>query len=74
MSGLTHFLSRVLFVGAVILTGLACWEKVANLWDMTLLRGYDPWRLLELAGVALLLVAVMQLREIRMSLGEKRPG
>lgn len=74
MSGLTHLLSWALFLGAVTLTGLACWEKLANLRDMTLLRGQDPWRLLELAAVALLLVAVIQLREIRMSLGEKRPG
>jgi hypothetical protein len=74
MSGATHFVSWVLFIGAVILAGLACWEKLANLWHMTLLRGFDPWRLLELAAVALLFVAVIQLREIRLSLGEKRPG
>ena len=73
MSGLSHFVSWVLFIGAVILTGLACWEKLANQWNMTLLRGYDPWRLLELAVVALLFVGVIQLREIRISLGEKRP-
>lgn len=71
MSGLTHLVSWILFIGAVTLAGLTCWEKVANLWNLTLLRGYNPWRLLELAAVALLLVAVLQLREIRLSLRNK---
>lgn len=71
MSGVTHFVSWVLFIGAAVLAGLTCWEKLANLSDLTLLRGYNPWRLLELAAVALLFVAVIQLREIRMSLKGK---
>jgi hypothetical protein len=63
--------SWILFIGAVALSGLTCWEKVANLSNLTLLRGYNPWRLLELAAVALLFVAVIQIREIRLSLTEK---
>ena len=71
MSGLIHLVRWILFVGAVVLTGLTCWEKLANLWNLTLLRGYNPWRLLELAVIALLFVTVLQLREIRLSLRQK---
>ena len=55
--------SRTLFVGAFVLAGFAVWEKVINLFGFTftILRGYNPSRLLELAAVALLFVIALQL-------------
>ncbi len=64
MNQLISLSSRILFFGAVVLAVLAVWEKLANLMDLTLLRGAtQPFRLLELAVVALLFVIAMQLRE-----------
>lgn len=60
MSKLT---SRTLFVGAFVLAGFAVLEKLSNLFGFTLtmLGGYNPSRLLELAAVALLFVIALQL-------------
>ncbi len=60
MSKLT---SRTLFVGAFVLAGFAVLEKLINLFGFTLtmLGGYNPSRLLELAAVALLFVIALQL-------------
>lgn len=67
MNELSRLASRVLFVVAFVLAGLAVWEKVANIFGRTLvfLSGYAPTRLLELAGMALLFVIALQLREIK---------
>lgn len=65
MDKLTSLISRVFFILAFVLAGLAVWEKLANFADMTLLRGYAPSRLLEFAMVILLFVVALQLREIR---------
>ena len=67
MQRLTSLLSRILFVVAFVLAGLAVWERLAQWAGYTLLRGtYDPWRLLEYAAVALLFVVALQLREIKL--------
>ncbi len=60
--------SRTLFVGAFVLAGLAALEKLVNLFGfrLTMLTGYAPSRLLELAAVAMLFVIALQLREIKM--------
>lgn len=72
MSQLVSIVSRVVFVGALVLAGFAIWERIALMMGYTLLRGqYHPWRLLEYAAVALLFVVALQLREIKMSLSEK---
>lgn len=65
---LTSVASRTLFAVACILAGGAILEKVANLFGYTIamLGGYTPSRLLELAGVVLLFVIALQLREIRL--------
>ncbi len=57
--------SRVLFVIAFVLGGLAVWEKLANMIGRSLafLGGYTPARLLELAAVALVFVIALQLRD-----------
>lgn len=72
MERLTSFLSRLLFIVAFILAGLAIWERIARQVGFTLLRGsYEPWRLLEFGAVALFFVIALQLREIKMSLRAK---
>jgi hypothetical protein len=61
----SSFMSRVLFLVAFLLAGLAVWEKLLNAVGFTVLRGYAPSRLLEYAGVAVLFVIALQLREIK---------
>jgi hypothetical protein len=62
-------INRALFLGAFALAGLAVLEKLANLLGYTVLQGsYEPSRLLEFAGVALLFVFALLLREIRTAL------
>jgi hypothetical protein len=58
--------SRILFVAAFILGGLALWEKLANMTGRTLafLGGYAPARLVELTVVLLLFVITLELRAI----------
>jgi hypothetical protein len=75
MNALTRLGTWVLFLLAVVLAGLAVWEKVANLFGLRLvfLTGYTPSRLLEPAAVALLFVIALQLREIRHLGGSMRP-
>jgi hypothetical protein len=67
MKQLTSIICRILFVASFVLAGIGVWEKLANLSGLTFLRGYDPWRVLELSAVALLFVIALQLREIKMS-------
>jgi len=75
MQRFTSVASRVLFVAAFALAGLAVWEKVAQLFGYTLLRSsYTPSRLLEYSTVALFFVIALQLREIKLSLRSKQPS
>ena len=72
MQQLVRIVSRVLFVVAFLLAGLGVWERLAQLFGYTVLRGYyQPWRLLEFSAVALLFVMALQLREIKILLGAK---
>ena len=52
----TSLASRILFVAAFVLAGLAVVEKVVNVLGYTLLRSYAPYRLLELASSGLYLI------------------
>ena len=64
--------SRILFVGAFILAGIAVLEKVINSFGYTLIRQvHSPWRLLEFSAIALLFLIVLQLREIKIALTKK---
>jgi hypothetical protein len=67
MTGLKRVIGQGLFGLAWILAGLAVVEWVAQLFERRLLflQGYEPFRLLELAAVALLFVMAMQLGEGR---------
>ena len=67
MKQITSIICRILFVASFILAGLGVLEKLVNFFGYTLLRVYDPWRLLELSAVAILLVIALQLREIKLS-------
>jgi len=72
MKDLYYYLRRIFFLGALILAGLAAAEKILNFFGYTLLRNlYTPGRLLEFAGIVLLFVVVLQLREINISLTTK---
>ncbi len=67
-------ISRIFFILAFILLGLAVIERAANLFQYTVLGGmYVPGRLLEYAVVLLLFVLALQLREVREALRLRRP-
>ena len=65
MERFSSIVSRVLFIAAFILAGIAVLEKFANLLGYTVISVYYPWRLLEFAVVVLLFVIGRQLREIK---------
>ncbi len=67
MNRLSNITSRILFALAFALAGLAVLEKLTNLigYRLTFLQGYAPFRLLELAVVALVFVIALQLRELK---------
>ena len=73
MEQITSIVSRIIFVASFFLAGIAVLEKLLNLLGFTFLRGYDPWRILELAAVALLFVIAVQLREIKIFSEMKGP-
>ena len=57
--------SRVFFVVAVVLLAAAVLEKIVNLAGYTLVRVYEPQRLLELAATMMVFVIALLLRQIR---------
>jgi hypothetical protein len=75
LTKVTSAICRLLFAGASFLAAVAVWEKLSNMWGLTLLRGaYAPWRLLEFSAVSLLFVIALQLREMRAALRTKDSG
>jgi hypothetical protein len=71
MKGVTSLVSRLFFLAAFALAGLAVWEKLANVFGYTVLRNlYSPARMLEFSVVAILFVIALQLREIKLSQGK----
>jgi hypothetical protein len=65
MKQLTSIVCRILFIASFVLAGVAAFEKLVNLAGYTLLRGRNPWGVLEFASVALLFVIALQLREVK---------
>jgi hypothetical protein len=65
--------SRLFFLGAFVLLGLALIERIANAFGYTILQVYGGGRLLEFAVVLLVFVIAMQLREMREELKRKGP-
>ena len=64
-SGMSSLVSRVFFGLAFALLVIAIVEKVANVTGYTILRGFDPGRLLDYATVLLFFVIALLLRQIR---------
>jgi len=64
--------SRLFFLGAFVLLGLAVLERSANALGYTILH-FRGGRLLELAVVLLVFVIAMQVRELREELKRRRP-
>ena len=65
IESLTSNVSRLLFLVAVLFSGLAVAEKVANLNGQTLsFMEYEAGRLLEFAAIMLLFVVTLTLRRI----------
>jgi hypothetical protein len=65
--------SRLCFLGAFVLLGLALMERIANVAGYTILQVYRGARLLEIAVSLLVFVIAIQLREIREELKRRRP-
>ena len=65
---------RIFFYGAFVLAALAVVAKIANLLNVTLIKGLpEPYRVLEIAAIGLLFSIAMQLHQIRLILlGSKR--
>ena len=68
---LSSMFSRVMFLVAVVLLALAVLEKIVNMNGYTVIKTYDPSRLLELAATMIVFVIVLLLRQIRD--GVRRP-
>jgi hypothetical protein len=65
--------SRLFFLGAFVLLGLALIERVANATGYTIVPLYRGARMLELAVILLVFVIAIQLRQIKEELKSRRP-
>ena len=66
LTSLIQLLSRLFFVAALGILGIALLEMLLNLFDYTVLRGqYSPGRLIELSAALLVFVIAVLLRQIR---------
>lgn len=72
MEAMFSWMSRVFFLGAFVLLGLAILERVANMVGYTFSPTYQSGRLLEFAAVMLVFVIAIKLREIRDGLSTKK--
>jgi len=68
MKNLETTIRRFFFYGSFVLAAIAIFEKIANLFHYTILRGYAPRQLLEYAMIGLLFTIAMQLHQIRLVL------
>lgn len=71
---LTSFLNRVFFLAAFLLLALAVLDRVVTWFGYTVLgAGYTAGRLLEFAGMMLLFVLALLLRQVRDALQHRGP-
>jgi len=70
---LISMVSRLFFLGAFVLLGLALIEKLANVAGYTILQQYRGGRLLDFAVVMLIFVIAMQLRQMKEDLRGRKP-
>ena len=69
MNPITSLISRIFFFISFVLIALALVERVLNISGYTILRGgYTSGRILELAGLLMIFVIAILLRQIRDSL------
>ena len=66
-------MSRLFFLAAFVLLGLALVERVANATGYTIIEVARAGRLLEFAVVLLVFVIAMQLREMKEELKSRKP-
>ena len=69
---LYSLVARVFFFGAFAALCLIVVEKIANIRGFTILRGYGGEKILALAGVLVIFVIAILLREIREVLRAKK--
>jgi hypothetical protein len=69
---LISLVSRLFFLCAFVLLGLALIERIANAAGYTILQVYRGSRLLEVAVVLLVFVIAAQLREMKVELKRTR--
>ena len=69
---LSSLASRLCFFGAFLLLFLAVVEKIANVAGYTIMRSYNPGRLLEFAVSLMVLVIALLLRQVREALRSDR--
>lgn len=62
---LSSVFSRVFFFVSILLLGLAVVEKLVNVSGYTIVRMYEPQRLLEIAATMMVFVIALLLRQIR---------
>ncbi len=62
---LGSIVTRLCFLGAVLLACAAVSERIANFLGYTILLGYTPGRMFEFAVVLLVFVIAMLLRQVR---------
>ena len=70
---LTSFICRIFFIIALVLLGLAVWDKIIGYYGLTIsfVGGIGPARLLELAVTLMVFVIGLLLRQIREGLKSK---
>lgn len=66
-------MSRLFFLAAFVLLGLALVERLANATGYTIIEVAHAGRLLEFAVVLLIFVIAMQLREMKEELKSRQP-
>ncbi|MBE0567657.1 MAG: hypothetical protein IH621_17000 [Krumholzibacteria bacterium] len=64
---LSSVFSRVFFLVSILLLALAVLEKLVNVSGYTIVRIYEPQRLLEIAATMMVFVIALLLRQIRES-------
>lgn len=69
----SSLMSRVLFFAAFLLLAVAILERLVNYFGFTILgASYTPGRMLEFAGIMLLFVIAILIRQTREELRSKR--
>jgi len=71
---LSSLFSRVLFAAAIVLMVLAVLEKIVNVNGYTIVKNYEPGRMLELSATMMIFVIAVLLRQVREAAHGKSRG